>query len=150
MSIVVASGAVGLYRAMTFSRMIASMILQLFISSRFSPYLSLVVILFFYLNASVGVYDTYNGVRKQLSSYPTRLPAHEFVHVTCPYIICDGCINLHKYNKYVFYIGTFLWCPHCSGRYSVTIGDCETPGMELAPGFWVKNDDGNYYDTRRI
>jgi len=94
----------------------------------------------------------YNGVRKQLSPYPTR-PARPRVFTRnasdVRILCCDGCVYLRKYNKYVFYKSTFfLWCPHCRGRYSVTIGDCETPGMELAPGFWVKNDDdNNYYDT---
>lgn len=80
--------------------------------------------------------------------------AHEFIRVTRPYIgtlyyYIATDVYLRKYNKYIVYRDIFYGV--AVDAYSVTIGDYETPGMELAPGFWVKNDDdNNNYDTRRI
>lgn len=50
-------------------------------------------------------------------------------------------VYLRKYNKYIVYRDIFYGVRVAVDAYSVTIGDYETPGMELAPGFWVKNDD---------
>lgn len=82
-------------------------------------------------------------------------PAYEFVRVTRPYI--HYIIILQRMYTYVSTINILCIETFFNGvrvavdAYSVTIGDYETPGMELAPGFWVKNDDdNNNYDTRRI
>lgn len=147
-----ASGAVGFYRAMTFSWVWSRVWFCSFLFYLVSLIRIYLSSFYYFIWTRPLACGAYNGVREQLSLYSTR-PAR-------PRVCTLNASDVRTLRRMYVYVRTtksyfikvlFLWCLHCRDRYSVTIGDCETSGMELALGFWVKNDDdNNYYDTSRI